>query len=206
MIISIEQIGKRFNKDWVFRNFTGQFHTGEVIAITGPNGSGKSTLMQILWGQTVPSAGTIRWLVDSHEIDPSEIWKFISIAAPYQDLVDEYTLSEHIDFHFRYKLPVNGIGKKQLVSSLFLEDSLNKRIEHFSSGMRMRLRLGLALYSNVPVTFLDEPTTNLDEKGSEWFRRLVSSVSEKLIFIATNTSSDYPESSRIICMDDFKIK
>lgn len=203
MIISAEQIGKRFNKNWVFKNISGQFRSGEMIAITGPNGSGKSTLMQILWGQTLPSSGVISWSQDSKNIDPSDLWSFISIAAPYQDLIDEFTLEEQIDFHFRYKNPFKGIGKKELVTTLFLEDSLKKRIEHFSSGMRQRLRLGLALYSDVAVTFLDEPTTNLDQKGAAWYRQLLSDISNRLIFIATNTESDYPDTSRILKLNDF---
>ena len=203
MIIGAEQIGKRFNKNWVFKNISGQFRSGEMIAITGPNGSGKSTLMQILWGQTLPSSGVISWSQDSKNIDPSDLWSFISIAAPYQDLIDEFTLEEQIDFHFRYKNPFKGIGKKELVTTLFLEDSLKKRIEHFSSGMRQRLRLGLALYSDVAVTFLDEPTTNLDQKGAAWYRQLLSDISNRLIFIATNTESDYPDTSRILKLNDF---
>lgn len=204
MTIRLEKIGKRFIRQWVFKDITAEFRKGEIIAITGPNGSGKSTLMQVLWGQTLPSAGNIFWSEDSKEIDPSDLWRFISIAAPYQDLIDEFTLSEQIDFHFQYKNPVNGIGKEELINALYLEDSRSKQIEHFSSGMRQRLRLGLALYSDAAVTFLDEPTTNMDQKGMDWYRQLLAEISNRLIFIATNNPSDYPEHSKTLQLSDFK--
>ena len=204
MIIRTQQLSKRFKREWVFRNFTEQFSTGETIAITGPNGSGKSTLLQILWGQTVQTSGTISWSLDERELEPTELYKMISLAAPYQDLIDEFTLLEQIDFHFSYKKISNGMSREDLVSALFLSGAEDKRIENFSSGMRQRLRLGLALYSEAAVTFLDEPTTNLDERGAEWYRQVLAKTKDRLVFIATNTPSDYPQKSRIICMDDFK--
>ena len=96
------------------------------------------------------------------------------------------------------------MSREDLIADLFLEGAEQKRIENFSSGMRQRLRLGLALYSEASVTFLDEPTTNLDERGAEWYHRVLKQTTGRLLFIATNTPSDYPEKSRVIRMDGFK--
>ncbi|MEY3405015.1 MAG: ABC transporter ATP-binding protein [Cyclobacteriaceae bacterium] len=204
MIIRTEQLSKRFNKEWVFKNLSEKFTSEETIAILGPNGSGKSTLLQILWGQTVPTSGTITWSLNEQEVDPTELHQHLTIAAPYQDLIDEFTLLEQIDFHFSFKRIKNGISRKNFISALFLEGAERKRIENFSSGMRQRLRLGLALYSEAKITFLDEPTTNLDERGGNWYRQLLAETNNRLLFIATNTPSDYPENCRTIRMDHFK--
>ena len=50
MKISLINAGKRFNRDWIFRNFHYEFNAGIAYAITGPNGSGKSTLLQVIGG------------------------------------------------------------------------------------------------------------------------------------------------------------
>ncbi|HCM77226.1 MAG TPA: ABC transporter ATP-binding protein, partial [Cytophagales bacterium] len=55
MKIVIENLGKRFNREWIFKNFNFTFEQGNCYAIVGPNGSGKSTLMQVLWGMVPPS-------------------------------------------------------------------------------------------------------------------------------------------------------
>jgi ABC-type multidrug transport system ATPase subunit len=204
MIISAQQLSKKFNREWVFRNFTQQFNSGEIIAITGANGSGKSTLMQVLWGQTIQTSGTIEWISDGKQIDPSELYSFISIAAPYQDLIGEFTLAEHLRFHFSYKKPINGYSTEELIRLMYLEGTEGKKVGDFSSGMRQRLRLGLALYSEAAVTFLDEPTTNLDVQGAAWYRSVLSETKNRLIFIATNTAEDYPAGSQIIGMNNFK--
>jgi len=204
MIISAQQLSKRFNKEWVFRNFTQEFSTGETIAITGANGAGKSTLMQVLWGQTLQTSGTIEWTSEGKQIDPSDLYSFISIAAPYQDLIGEFTLAEHLRFHFSYKKPVGGYSTDELIRLMYLEGAADKKVADFSSGMRQRLRLGLALYSEAAVTFLDEPTTNLDATGAAWYRKVLSESKNRLIFIATNTPEDYPAGSRIISLNDFK--
>ncbi|MFZ9981555.1 MAG: ABC transporter ATP-binding protein [Cyclobacteriaceae bacterium] len=204
MIISAKQLSKRFNKEWVFRNFTEEFSAGEIIAITGANGAGKSTLMQVLWGQTLQTSGTIEWTSEGKQIDPSDLYSFISIAAPYQDLIGEFTLTEHLKFHFSYKRPVGGYSTDELIRLMYLEGAGDKKVADFSSGMRQRLRLGLAFYSEAEVTFLDEPTTNLDATGSAWYRKVLSDTKNRLIFIATNTAEDYPEGSRIISLNDFK--
>lgn len=204
MIISAKQLSKRFNKEWVFRNFTEEFSAREIIAITGANGAGKSTLMQVLWGQTLQTSGTIEWTSEGKQIDPSDLYSFISIAAPYQDLIGEFTLTEHLKFHFSYKRPVGGYSTEELIRLMYLEGAGDKKVADFSSGMRQRLRLGLAFYSEAEVTFLDEPTTNLDATGSAWYRKVLSDTKNRLIFIATNTAEDYPEGSRIISLNDFK--
>ena len=48
MLIQLHNTGKRFNRDWIFRNVNTAFTTGNAYAITGPNGSGKSTLLQVI--------------------------------------------------------------------------------------------------------------------------------------------------------------
>src|SRR5688572_15535724 len=83
--ISVQQLGKRFNREWIFRNFSHSFQSGSVYAITGPNGSGKSTLLQILWGQMPPSTGSINYQISGIDISQEDIYKHVAVATPYLD-------------------------------------------------------------------------------------------------------------------------
>ena len=190
MKVVAENLGKRFNREWVFRNFNYEFNSGNCYVITGPNGSGKSTLMQVLWGQMQPSIGSVNYSVP----DPSEIFKSIAIATPYMDLIEEFTLEEMINFHFKFKKcrwPIEEVLQKTE-----LESSRLKLISSFSSGMRQRLKLALAFYSDCELFFLDEPCTNLDKKSIEWYHANLSHIpKETLVFIASNQEIEYPASA-----------
>lgn len=199
MNVAANNLGKRFNREWVFRNFNYTFDSGKAYAITGPNGSGKSTLMQVLWGQMHPSEGTLNYSLD----DASEIYKSVSIAAPYVDVIEEFTLEEMVRFHFKFKksrLPI-----EEIIDRIELKSSVNKMISSFSSGMRQRLKLALAFYAEADLLFLDEPCTNLDKKSIEWYLHHLNQLpATTTVFIASNQEYEYPVSASRIDILSFK--
>src|SRR5882672_1979580 len=148
MKIVTENLGKRFNREWVFRNLSYQFIAGNSYAITGPNGSGKSTLMQVLWGQMQPSVGTVNYV----GLEPSAVFKSVAIATPYMDLIEEFTLEEMVRFHFKFKKCRWPVEK--VLEMTELGSSRIKPISTFSSGMKQRLKLALAFYSDCDLLFL----------------------------------------------------
>jgi len=205
MTISVSNLGKRFNQEWIFKGLTTEFKSGNTYAITGPNGSGKSTLMQVLWGQVPASEGTITYSIDNLEIPHDEVFQHIAIATPYMDIVEEFTLKEQVEFHFKFKNPAMGFSLATIIEKMQLGDSGNKPISQFSSGMRQRLKLGLAMFSEFKLLFLDEPTTNLDGISADWYKQQLAEIAgKKLVFIATNQPSDYPEGIPIISLVDLK--
>lgn len=205
MTITVSNLGKRFNREWIFRGLTTEFKPGNIYAITGPNGSGKSTLMQVLWGQVPPSEGTIEFKSEYGAVPLEGAFKHIAIAAPYMDLLEDFTLREHLEFHFRLKTAQSGLNTRKLLEKLELETASNKPIKQFSSGMKQRVKLGLALFSGSEAIFLDEPTTNLDEAASGWYmNNLTAVMSDKVVFIATNQPTDYPTDSIILDLSTLK--
>src|SRR6478736_8564390 len=120
MTIQVENLGKRFNREWIFKNLTSTFERGNTYAITGPNGSGKSTLLQVLWGQLPPSTGTLSYSFKDKTVPIEEIFQHISIATPYMDLIEEYTLSEMLRFHFQFKQVRNSYSISQLLEMMEL--------------------------------------------------------------------------------------
>jgi len=204
MKITTENLGKRFNREWIFRNVSLTFESGTVYAIVGPNGSGKSTLLQILWGQLPPSTGTLTYATQQGVIPVEEIFRELSIATPYQELIEEFTLEEMVRFHFRFKKSRGGsVG--EVIERLELRHASKKLISNFSSGMRQRLKLGLAFLSESAILFFDEPTTNLDKKSMGWYHDQFSLLPPGLlVLIASNQESEYPNTAQKIDISTFK--
>lgn len=199
MNIRAESLGKRFNREWIFRKFDFEFTAGNCYAIIGPNGSGKSTLMQVLWGQTPPSTGKIRYSLEGDNIPEEEIYAHLSIATPYMELIEEFTLLEMIQFHFQFKKAKENLHPQELMEKMELIHASEKQIMNFSSGMKQRLKLGLAFFSDTPVLFLDEPTTNLDKKSIDWYQQnLKEAIKSRLTLIASNQDHEYPSESHKI--------
>jgi ABC-type multidrug transport system ATPase subunit len=203
--IQAENLSKRFNREWIFKNLNYKFSSGNIYAITGPNGSGKSTFLQVMWGQVPQTTGNFTYENSGAIIPTEEIYNHISIATPYMDLIDEFTLLEHLNFHFKLKGIRNGISTEDLLDVMYLKYASDKQVGNFSSGMKQRLKLGLAFYTESDIFFLDEPGTNLDQQAFDWYyRELTGLPDNKLIFIATNNIEEYPKDSIIINIMDFK--
>lgn len=205
MEIKLEGIGRRFNRDWVFRNIDFIFSTQQSYAILGPNGSGKSTFMQLISGQLIPSEGAINYKKEAIEVDISEVYQNIALAAPYLELIEEYTLQETIDFHFQFKKPINQSSSKNILEMLGMEKVASREIRYFSSGMKQRVKLALAIFSDVPVLMLDEPTANLDTEGIDWYLQLMANFSgDRMVLVASNQAHEYSFCTHKININDYK--
>ncbi|WP_348047338.1 ABC transporter ATP-binding protein [Mucilaginibacter sp.] len=203
--ISLQNIGRRFNRDWIFRDVNYTFGDNNAYAILGPNGSGKSTLLQILTGSLTPSSGSIDFAFDDKAIDIESVYQHLSFAAPYQELIEEFTLDEMIDFHFQFKKYRDGLNKAGVIDLLGLQNSKNKLIRYFSSGMKQRTKLALAFCSDTAMLMLDEPTSNLDVQGVDWYLDLASKfAANRLTIICSNQQHEYGFCSQILNISDYK--
>jgi ABC-type multidrug transport system ATPase subunit len=209
--IELENIGKRFRYEWIFKGISQTFEQGGSYAILGPNGSGKSTLMKVLSGHLSPSNGVISFSdKDKKIITVEEVYKHISYAAPYIDLVEEMTLEELLSYYFKFKTLRKRLTNKDLVEILGFQKSKNKQIRFFSSGMKQRLKLVLAICADTPILLLDEPTTNLDAQGVSWYQQLISENTqntegvERLVIVASNIEHDYVFCTKQLNILDYK--
>ncbi|HEY0655597.1 MAG TPA: ATP-binding cassette domain-containing protein [Chryseosolibacter sp.] len=205
--ITTEGLSKRFNREWIFRNFTYEFKPGNIYAITGPNGSGKSTLLSILWGQVPPTSGHLNYSREGSSPMAIElVYQYISIATPYMELIEDFTLSEMLNFHFKLRKVRNNKSHAELLDILYLADSRDKFIRNFSSGMKQRLKLGLAFFTEAPVIFLDEPGSHLDTTAFQWYREQLLTVgNDALIFVGSNDPQEYQTvASNVIDLRNYK--
>lgn len=205
MKILLENVGKQFNKEWIFRNFNDNFLPDDATAITGPNGSGKSTLLQLIAGSLRPTKGKISYFLNGHSVENDKIYTHISMAAPALSVPEDFTLSEFIDFHFKFKKLRDGFVKEDLPGVCMLEHAKNKFIKNFSTGMKQRIKLGVAFYSDVPILLLDEPATNLDKSGLDWYLEEIEKlIGTKIILICSNRKEEYSFCQKNINIMDFK--
>ena len=203
--IQLTDAGKRFRFDWIFRRLDYSFESGERYALLGPNGSGKSTLMKVLSGHLSLSKGQIRFLENGKAIDPDNVYRLVSYAAPYIELIEEFTLEETLRFHARLKPLLPGFDTDRLYELLELPKARHKELRFFSSGMKQRVKLALAVCSDTPVLLLDEPTTNLDLNAIAWFKRLVEThAGDRLLVIASNDPGDLELCRESINILDYK--
>ncbi len=203
--IAVKNLSKRFNREWIFNDLSYEFLPGNTYAITGPNGSGKSTFLQVVWGQLPQSSGEVRFKKGNADIPIEDCFRYLSIATPYMDLIEEFTLAEMLNFHFKLKKIRPGHDLEHLLKILYLEDAREKPLSNFSSGMKQRVKLALAFYTDAEAFFLDEPGTNLDNRAFDWYIRELSLLPKQaMVFIASNEPDDFPKSSTILNIMDYK--
>jgi len=204
MQITLSKIGKRFNSEWIFRNVNFQFNVAEKYVLLGGNGSGKSTLLQIIAGNFLPSIGNISYQYNSVQISSEEIYKYLTIAAPYLELLEEFTFQELIKFQKAFKPFL--ITEKEILEISELQHIKSKPIKYFSSGMKQRAKITLAVLADVPLLLLDEPSTNLDHKAVQWYDDLIKKFAmHKTIIVASNKQeAEYTFCNHFLNIEDFK--
>ncbi len=205
MNITVENIGKRYLYEWIFKKINFQFKAATRYAILGTNGSGKSTFLKIISGHLSPSKGTILYQENDQSIDSDDVYKQVSFAAPYIDLIEEFTLQEAVEFHQKFKSFRSNITATDFLELIQLQHAASKEIRFFSSGMKQRLKLGLAICSNSSILLLDEPTSNLDEKSIDWYQQLLNRFADnRLILIASNEKRDIQDCEEQLNILDYK--
>ena len=205
MTITFYKAGKRFNRDWIFRNADLTFLPGHSYAITGSNGSGKSTLLQTVAGSIEVSEGKIEWRVNNTSIDANSIYNFLTISAPYVEVIEEMSAAEFLPFHKQFKPLIGNISISEILKLVGLEKAAKRQIRYYSSGMKQRLKLAQAIFSDAPLLLLDEPCTNLDVAGYELYHKLIKDYAKnKTIIVSSNDVNEFSFCEEVINITDYK--
>jgi len=196
--ISLNNLGKKFGKEWIFRKLSYEIVPDQKLLILGGNGSGKSTLLQVISGFVTPNEGMVEYafldspeINDKQKIENDKIKNQISFASPYLQLVEDFTLTEMIEHTKLFKPFVKNISSNEVMELIQLQPSKNKFIKQFSSGMKQRLKLGLAILADTPILLLDEPVSNLDKNAIQWYKDLISSYTgNRTVIVCSNAIAD----------------
>jgi ABC-type multidrug transport system ATPase subunit len=193
-------IYKKFRHEWVFKALNYTFESGKSYAIVGQNGTGKSTLLKTLAQYSLPNKGTVEFegIID-------DVNRQISFAAPYSELIEEFTLPELLNFLVQIDFLDARWDFDTFTTFIDLRPSETKYIKNFSSGMRQKVKLGVALAADRPILCLDEPTSNLDETAKNWFYQALESQRHKLILIASNEKAEIDLCTDSLAIADYKL-
>lgn len=204
--IQLQHISKKFNREWIFKDLSLEIKAGSKMVVLGSNGSGKSTLLQIISGYLIPDKGEVIYSKNNSIIPIEEVNALVSFASPYLQLTEEYSLSELIKHMELFKPFISGLTAKDIIGLLELDPAAHKPIKHFSSGMKQRTKLGLAILADAPVLFLDEPISNLDPQSIKWYGNLIQQhAMNKTIVVCSNAiKEEYAFCDGELSMMDYK--
>jgi ABC-type multidrug transport system ATPase subunit len=204
MHLKAEDLSKKFKNEWIFKEFTYQFVPDTIYAVRGPNGSGKSTLLQVLSGFVPANYGNLQFYDSNNTpITLEQSSLKIAFASPFLELIEEFSIIEMYNFQSKFKTFTMPIT--QFTHWLGLEKHKNKPLKQFSSGMRQKVKIGLAFASDASLLFLDEPTTNLDTSTKLWYQDQLQTQTNKTIIIASNDPEEYKLATKIIDIYDYKV-
>lgn len=203
--VQVQRASKRFYREWIFKSLDLELSSGDSLAIVGGNGTGKSTLLKCISGALPLSQGSIAFLNNGTAL-PEETWyQYLSMATPYMELPEEFTLKELLSFHFKFKKPLNQLSNKEIIEILGLEKHQNKFISQYSSGMRQRVKLALAVFSDVPLLLVDEPTINLDKQGLTWYLELIKNYTrDRISVVCSNEPREFEHCTKKLSLEDYK--
>lgn len=199
MKLVLEKISKSFPGRRVFEDISMEVNEGETLVISGPNGSGKTTLIKIISSLLSPTSGSVNFHWDGRKFTGAAILPYAGIVAPDLFVYDELTAIENLDFFNR----VSGSSTRDFTRDLSqygLEGRGNDLVKSYSSGMKQRLKFLLAMMKKPPILLLDEPTTNLDDRGKDLVNELIKGY-PGITVIATNEKKELEYAHRTVRLD-----
>jgi len=132
-------------------------------------------------------------------------YQYISIAAPYLEVIEEMTVTEFLHFHQAFKPLLPALSIEEIIEATGLGNAAHKQIRYYSSGMKQRVKLAQAIFSDVPVILLDEPCTNLDSTGIALYQQLINTYcKQRLVIVSSNDEAEYGFCEAKINMIEYK--
>jgi len=162
-------------------------------------------MLQCIGGMLQLSEGSIEYSLNTRHLASEKAYTQISFCAPYLDLIEEMTLVEFLLFHNQFKSFIRGFTIRDIIEELGLKAAADKQIRFYSSGMKQRVKLAQAIYSDASIVLLDEPSTNLDTKGIDLYHSLIEKYcQDRLVIVCSNDEIEYSFTKERISVLDYK--
>ncbi len=168
-MIAASGLRKCYGPTAVLEDIALELAGGQCLALLGPNGSGKTTLLRILATLLRPTSGRLTIGGVDALRDPERARAFIGMVGHGSYVYEDLTALENVRF---WTVMGGGeAGQDRLLAALHqveLEAAAHDRVRTFSAGMKRRLALARVLLGQARLLLLDEPFTELDQRGRKW--------------------------------------
>lgn len=172
-MLECKALSKVYNGRHAVDNVTFTMRTGRVMGLVGPNGAGKSTLLKMFTGLIWPTGGTVS--IDGFDVQQNQRRALANVGA-----IIEWP-SFYLDLSARRNLDILSGGNgteyerklREIIHMVNLDGRLSDKVGRFSTGMKQRLGIALALLPDSQFIILDEPTNGLDPLGLIEIRRII---------------------------------
>jgi phospholipid/cholesterol/gamma-HCH transport system ATP-binding protein len=193
-MIRLQNVGKKFEGRWIFRNVSLEIRDKESVSLIGPSGAGKSVLLKVISGLIAPDEGTI-------ELGSENVGMLFQKNA----LFDSFTVIENLLFPLKERLGIEGEEAVKIASHFLNEVGLKGNEDLFpdeiSGGMQKRLGIARALVVRPQIILYDEPTAGLDpitsRKIADLIRFLRKEVGSTLLTVTNDMQRAYQIGDRV---------
>ncbi len=165
MILECSNLSKRFGRKQAVKNLSLTLEKGKILGIIGPNGAGKSTLIKMITGLIWPDEGFVK--LNGYEVhkDHKKAMSKSGSIIEWPAFIPYLSARQNLD------ILSGGYGDayekklKDITEFVNLSGRLKDKVGTFSTGMKQRLGIALALLPDSEFIILDEPTNGLDPGG-----------------------------------------
>lgn len=177
-IVATHNLSKQYNGVYRVNNVNLQVKEGEIYGFLGPNGAGKSTTLKMLLGLTKPTNGKVV-ILEKNFLQHRQ-----AILSKTGSLIESPSYYGHLTGleNMRMMQRLRDVPNKNVEEALQivrLENQKNKKVDHYSLGMKQRLGIAMAIIAFPKLLILDEPTNGLDPAGIEEIRNLIQSFPKR---------------------------
>lgn len=178
-VLDIQHVTKQYKNGRGIQDLSFSIEKGEVVGLLGPNGAGKTTLMKCIVSLTQPDQGKI--LINGNNIRDHFETAMQSVGTLISgvEAIDYMTAYENLLLSSRFYPDLEKARLDEMLSWVGMEKHKNEKIKSFSTGMRQRFYLAIALLSNPSFVILDEPTNGLDIEGKLTFQELIKRLAKE---------------------------
>lgn len=195
--IELRRVVKVFDERPILRGISATIRSPGAWTILGPNGSGKSTLLRIIAGLLTPTEGEVVYLHNGERLSAQQRRQTVGMVAPDIALYRPLTALENLQFIARARgMHTRDGDLLAMLEQVQLRQRAHDPVATFSTGMVQRLKMLTALVHRPPVLLLDEPSSNMDETGTQFVRHIVREQAKHgIVIVATNDTRemDYGE-------------
>lgn len=196
VVLSVENVDKRFPRVHAVKDLSLQIHEGEFVALLGPNGAGKTTLLEMIEGLQTPDLGRI--VVDgfTYDKDEKKIRALMGLAFQETRFPEKIRVGEALElFSAFYGGDRHRI--REVLELVALTEKKNAYVNNLSGGQRQRLALGIGIIQEPRILLLDEPTTGLDPHARREIWRILADLKKKGTTLLLTTH--YMEEAEVLC-------